>query len=111
VNIPVTSSTRLSYWIHPQSQASSSSYVAIDLIFHDGTSLRDSGAVDQHGVRVHPELQGKGGRLVSDSWNLVQSDIGRVAAGKTVKRILVGFDRLDSTGNFRGFIDDIQIGQ
>ncbi|WP_395855430.1 GH92 family glycosyl hydrolase [Cystobacter fuscus] len=111
VNIPVTSSTRLSYWIHPQSQGSSSTYVAIDLIFHDGTSLRDSGAVDQHGVRVHPESQGKGGRLVSDSWNLVQSDIGGVAAGKTVKRILVGFDRPDSTGNFRGFIDDIQIGQ
>ncbi|MFY0584045.1 hypothetical protein ACN28S_65775 [Cystobacter fuscus] len=59
---------------------------------------------------MHPEFQGKGGRLVSDSWNLVQSNIGGVAAGKTVKRILVGFDRPDSTGNFRGFIDDIQLG-
>lgn len=110
VNIPVTSSTNLSYWIYPQSMATNSSYVAVDLIFSDGSSLRDSGAVDQNGVRVHPTFQGRGGKLSADSWNEVRSNVGKWMAGKTIKRILVAYDRPDGTGNFRGYIDDIKVG-
>jgi len=48
--------TTLTYWIYPQSAATSglvsgsnSSCVAVDLIFTDGSNLRDSGVVDQNG--------------------------------------------------------------
>ena len=110
VRIPVTAATRLDYWIYPQSGAPNSAYVAVDLIFTDGSSLRDSGAVDQNGVRVHPEFQGRGGKLRADAWNEVRSDIGRWAAGRTIARILVGYDRPDATGSFRGYVDDVRIG-
>ncbi len=109
VNIPVNLDTNLSYWIYPQSMAANSSYVAIDLIFSDGSSLRDSGAVDQNGVRVHPAFQGAGGKLTANSWNEVRTNVGKWMAGKTIKRILVAYDRPDGTGNFRGYIDDIKI--
>ena len=109
VRIAVSSTTTLSYWINPQSADPNSSYVAVDLIFTDGSSLRDSGATDQRGVRVHPEFQGRGGQLVGNTWNEVRSNIGQWAAGKTISRILVAYDRPDATGKFRGFIDDIRI--
>jgi predicted alpha-1,2-mannosidase len=110
VNIPVAAGTKLSYWIYPQSSASNSAWVAVDLLFTDGSSLRDSGALDQHGVRVHPQFHGEGGFLKPDSWNNVSSNIGQWAAGKTIAHILVGYDRPDATGGFRGYVDDIQIG-
>ena len=109
VRIPVTASTTLSYWIYPQSSAPNSAFVAVDLIFTDGSNLRDSGATDQNGVRVHPELQGRGGRLAGNTWNEVRSTIGQWAAGKTIARILVAYDRPDATGTFRGFVDDIRV--
>ena len=109
VKVNVTATTKLSYWIYPQSADPNSSYVAVDLIFSDGTSLRDTGATDQNGVRVHPEFQGRGGRLTNNAWNEVRSNIGQWAAGKTISRILVGYDRPDATGKFRGFIDDIRV--
>lgn len=59
---------------------------------------------------MHPEFQGRGGKLVLDNWNEVRSNIGQWAAGKTIDRILVGYDRPDATGQFRGLIDDLRIG-
>lgn len=109
VRIPVSAGTTLSYWIYPQNSAPNSAFVAVDLIFTDGSSLRDSGATDQNGVRVHPEFQGRGGRLAGNTWNEVRSNIGQWAAGRTIARILVAYDRPDATGTFRGFVDDIRI--
>lgn len=63
-NLVVGSNTTLSYWIYPQSSTTSSSVsgsnstcVAIDMVFTDGTDLRDSGAVDQNGNQLHPAHQ------------------------------------------------------
>ena len=109
VNIPVTATTQLSYWIYPEIGYDNSTYVAVDLIFTDGTSLRDSGAVDQNGVRVHPTFQGNSGRLTRGVWNQVRSTIGQSNAGKTIDRIVVGYDRPETTGSFKGYIDDIGI--
>jgi hypothetical protein len=107
VNIPVVSNTQLSYWIYPQ--GSNAKFVAIELMFTDGSNLRDSGAVDQFGVRVHPTYQGNGGQLVTNAWNRVLSNIGATKAGKTIDRILVAYDRPANTGYFRGYVDDIVI--
>ncbi|WP_285559617.1 GH92 family glycosyl hydrolase [Actinoplanes regularis] len=109
VNLPVTAASRLSYWVYPQSGGHLD--VAVDLAFTDGTFLRDSGAVDQHGVRVHPSFQGNGNVLNFNTWNNVVSDIGAYVAGKTVDRILIGYDQPANTGTFRGYLDDIEIAQ
>jgi hypothetical protein len=113
-NVVVSSDTTLSYWVFPQSSnnyaglgGSNSTCVAIDLIFTDGTNLRDSGAVDQNGNRVHPAAQC--GHLKLDQWNLVTSNIGAVVSGKTISRIDIGYDQPGNTGGYRGYFDDISL--
>lgn len=101
--------------IDPQSSATSnlvsgnnSSCVAIDQIFSDGTNLRDAGATDQHGIRVHPAYQC--GHLTMDTWNEVIVNLGSFVNGKTIIRIDEGYDQPANTGGYRGYIDDISIG-
>ncbi len=106
VDIRLSATSVLSYWIYPQS--TNGSFVAIDFIFTDGSNLRDSGAVDQYGVRAHPQLQGEGGHLVVTPWNLVKVNVGGLA-GKTIDRIDIGYDQPASTGPYRGYVDDIAI--
>lgn len=106
-DLPVGAQSVLSYWIYPQQ--ANGTFVAVDLQFTDnGLALRDSGAVDQYGVRAHPQFQGEGGRLQVNRWNLVRVSLAGLA-GRTVNRIDVGFDRPTGTGGFRGYVDDIQI--
>jgi len=113
--IGVDATTTLTYWIYPQSSSTApvpvgggnSSCVALDLVFTDGTNLRDSAAVDQHGARMHPAAQC--GRLRLDSWNLVTSVIGTRLAGKSIARVDIGYDQPGGTGGYRGYIDDISV--
>ncbi|MGO4271672.1 hypothetical protein AB4Z22_17805, partial [Paenibacillus sp. TAF58] len=119
VNIPVKSNTTISYWIYPQSRSTldgnsvnngkNSTYVAVDLAFEDGTYLHNYNAVDQHGINMHPEEQGKGNQLALDTWNFVTSNVGLAAPNKTIKRILVSYEQSGNSGTYRGFIDEIQI--
>ncbi|HEV2346085.1 MAG TPA: hypothetical protein VGS97_18440 [Actinocrinis sp.] len=106
----------LSYWIYPQSNATStwvpagsnnSTCVAIDMIFTDGSTLRDSGATDQNGNRIHPASQC--GHLTLDTWNHVTVNLATNNANKQINRILVGYDHPNSTGGYRGYIDDLTI--
>ncbi|MEU4155632.1 hypothetical protein [Actinoplanes sp. NPDC026670] len=117
-NRGITPTTKLKYWIYPQSPATSdlvtggnSSCVAIDLIFSDDvgslSNLRDSGTLDQTGDRVHPAYQC--GKLTMDTWNEVVVPIGAIANGKQLTQIDIGYDQPANTGGYRGFIDDIRI--
>lgn len=113
-NLTVNSNTILSYWIYPQSSATSnlvsgtnSSCVAIDLIFSDNTNLRDSGATDQSGNRAHPAYQC--GKLKMDNWNLETINLGAFVNGKTIVRIDLGYDQPANTGGYRGYVDDLSI--
>jgi lysophospholipase L1-like esterase len=106
VHLRIASNSVLTYWIYPQQ--TNGTFVAVDLRFTDGSSLRDSGAVDQYGVRAHPQFQGEGGRLVVNRWNLVRVNLGGLA-GRTVDRVHLGYDRPAGTGVFRGYVDDIKI--
>jgi hypothetical protein len=71
VDIPVTRQTQLSYEIFPQLMNQNlgvgipdpSTYVAIDLVFSDGTYLSDLGAVDQNGFGLTAQAQGAAGDL------------------------------------------------
>ena len=114
----LTSTSRLSYWIYPQSpqgaepNASSttgqnSTCVAIDIIFTDGTALRNLSATDQYWNPMNPSHQCN--HLQPDRWNYVTADLTRLS-GKTVSRIDVGYDQPNApAGSYRGYIDDITL--
>ena len=114
-NAQVRQSTTLSYWIYPQSKANSFNYadgnnsmcVAIDIVFTDGSTLRDSGAVDQNGHSVHPG--GQCNTMVLDTWQQVVVRLGDWTAGKTINTISVAYDQGPNTGGYRGFVDDVAI--
>ncbi|MFF7881172.1 glycosyl hydrolase family 95 catalytic domain-containing protein [Streptomyces sp. NPDC020794] len=115
--LTVRGDTTLSYWVFPQSDAitpwvsagsDDSTCVAVDLIFTDGSDLRDSGATDQSGTGMHPADQC--GRLTLDAWNHLTVNLGAVKAGQAISKILVGYDRPGATGGYRGYIDDLSIG-
>lgn len=114
--LSVGTSKTLSYWIYPQSSATTpyvpagstnSTCVAVDLIFTDGSTLRDSGAVDQNGNKAHPASQC--GHLTLDAWNHVTVNLATNNANKQISRILVGYDHPNSTGGYRGYVDDLSI--
>jgi predicted GH43/DUF377 family glycosyl hydrolase len=112
--LKVTKNTTLSYWIYPQSSiyqkgvtGDNSSCVAVDLVFSDGTALRNLNLTDDQGNPLTP--QGQCGHLTLDSWNHVTADIGSVADGKSIARIDVGYDQPGSSGGYRGYIDDLSI--
>ncbi|MGY5116365.1 glycosyl hydrolase family 95 catalytic domain-containing protein [Streptomyces sp. 900105755] len=115
--LTVRDDTELSYWILPQSNATTpwvdagsdnSTCVAVDLVFTDGSDLRDSGATDRSGNGIHPARQC--GHLTPDTWNHVTVDLGRVKAGQAISKVLLGFDRSGATGGYRGYVDDLSIG-
>ncbi len=115
VDIPVTQSTELSYRIFPEFSAADparqSTYAAVDLQFDDGTYLRDLGATDQHGYPLTARGQGESKSLYVQQWNAISSSLGAVAAGKTIKRILVAYDNPDGKSGqaFQAWIDDLKI--
>ena len=115
VTIPVGPKTRLSYKIFPELTGEDlqypSTYAAVDLHFTDGTYLSGRSAVDQHGYPLTAAGQGASKVLYADEWNAVQSDIGAVADGKTIDRILLAYDNPDATAatRFQGWIDDLTV--
>ncbi|WNV90176.1 GH92 family glycosyl hydrolase [Umezawaea sp. Da 62-37] len=113
VDVPVTGTTELSYMIFPNFMVDDLSYpstfAAVDLAFSDGTYLSDLGARDQHGFELSPKGQGASKALYTNQWNRLASVIGSVAAGKTIKRILVAYDNPAGPANFDGWIDDITV--
>ncbi|HEY0000004.1 MAG TPA: FG-GAP-like repeat-containing protein [Actinoplanes sp.] len=112
--VAVKPTTTLSYWIYPQSTTArpevktrNSTCVAVDLLFSDGSTLRDSGLKDQSGVPVHPTQQC--GKLVADRWNQVVVKLGATLVDKQVTSVLIGYDQPANAGGFRGLIDDLTI--
>lgn len=114
-DIKVTENMRLSYYVAPLSEKNRpddvAKYVSIDLVFSDGQYLHDMNqAVDHDGVQMSPEAQGKSGTLLVNQWNYKTVDIGKIAAGKTISRILVAVHAPHSQEQFSGAIDDVRIG-
>ncbi|MGH8023399.1 MAG: GH92 family glycosyl hydrolase, partial [Limisphaerales bacterium] len=112
-NATIIPGMRFSYWIFPQSptndglvSGNNSLYVALDLIFADGTALRDSGLTNQYGVGVNPTNQAAA--LTLDTWNYINIDLTPLA-GKTVSRIDLDYDQPNSSGGYRGYVDDVAL--
>ncbi|MFC7529848.1 GH92 family glycosyl hydrolase [Actinoplanes sp. GCM10030250] len=115
VNIPVGPKSRLTYKIFPEFTGADgqypSTYAAIDLHFTDGSYLSRRSPADQHGNTLTAAGQGTSKALFTDEWNAVQSDLGAVASGKTIDRILLAYDNPGATAatRFQGWIDDIAV--
>ncbi len=114
-NTALSSASRLSYWIYPVTSLGSesgagftmlySTCMALDIIFTDGTALRNLGVKDQYGNTLAPASQCN--HLQPDQWNYVTANLSSLS-GKTVARIDVGFrDPGASGGGYGGYIDDI----
>ncbi len=115
VSIPVGPKSRLSYKIFPEFTGRDSqypsTYAAVDLHFTDGSYLSAMAPTDQHGYALTAQGQGNSKVLYADQWNYVQSDIGTVAAGKTIDRILLAYDDpgAATATRFQGWIDDLDV--
>ncbi|SDK29363.1 GH92 family glycosyl hydrolase [Streptomyces indicus] len=115
VDVAIERNTELSYRVFPQMSENEpdlkypATFVSVDLAFTDGTYLSDLGAVDSHGGKLTPQGQAEAKRLYVNQWNHVASNIGRVARGKTVDRILVAYDAPKGPAKFRGWLDDVVI--
>ena len=111
--VNVKADTTLSYWIFPPAanpaagmKVRNGTCVSIDLVFVDGTRLRDTQLKDQRGTRIHPQSQCS--KLIADEWNQVVVPLGSLV-GKQVSAVVVGYDQPANGGGYRGFIDDLAI--
>jgi predicted alpha-1,2-mannosidase len=113
VDLAVTDRTQLSYLVFPELNredlSNPATYAAVDLAFTDGTYLSQLKALDQNGIVVSPAAQGASKTLYTAQWNSRQARIGAVAAGKTIDKILVGYDKPSGPTTFRTWFDDISI--
>lgn len=111
LDLPVRADTRLSYVIFPQripgDLRNPANYVAVDLLFDDGSRLSSRGALDQHRIGASARAQGDGRVLYPDQWNAVSIDLGRVAAGRRVRGIELDHD--GPAAAFQGYLDDLRI--
>jgi predicted alpha-1,2-mannosidase len=112
VDVPVRADTQLSYVIFPQrvqgDLRNPANYVAVDLVFDDGSRLSTRGALDQHRIPASARGQGEGRVLYPDQWNFVSIDLGHVAAGRRIRQIALDHD--GPAAPIEGYVDDIRIG-
>lgn len=112
VDLPVRANTQLSYLLFPcitqNDLADPSTYVAVDLLFDDGTRLSASAAQDQHRVPVNARAMGASRTLYVNQWNKLTIDAGKVAAGRRIRHVVLVHE--GPAGKFEGFIDDLRIG-
>lgn len=95
----------LRYWLKPENELGRCT--GIDLLFQDGSPLRDSAARGLDGVRVHPsQPKGQVGQ-----WRQIEIPIGQWLAGKVVRQVVLAFDHPGSKGPFKAVVDDVSIGQ
>lgn len=104
-HLKLTSTSQLSWAQYNSAQ----SKMSVDIIFTDGTTLRDSGLTDQGGVRVHPELRGV---YATGVWYFFHVNLAPLA-GKRVQHILIAYDSGGGNptvpGTFRGYFDNVQL--
>ena len=120
LNITVSSNTNLRYVIFPAMSNGeiydfeyTQMHMAIDLKFKDGTYLSNLGAIDQNGNSIKANEQGECRTLTTNQWNEIYSNIGSVANGKVIDKVIAVYDmeshQDENTANFMTYFDDIQI--
>ncbi len=112
-DITIQSGTKLSYWIYPYDDSGDATdgnrCVAIDLIFSNGSALRNHPELtDQNGHHSHPAQRHD--HLVPNTWNYVEIDLSAMA-GQTIQQVWAVFDDpnyLSHGEKYRVYIDDLR---
>ncbi len=112
VDLPVQANTQLSYLLFPcavkDDLRDPSTYVAIDLIFDNGTRLSTTAAQDQHRIAANASALGASRTVYVNQWNKLSIDVGHVAQGRHIRRIVLIHD--GPAAHVEGFLDDLRIG-
>nr|WSX74495.1 GH92 family glycosyl hydrolase [Streptomyces sp. NBC_00899] len=113
VDVRVGPHTELSYLLFPDFDENkvdyASTYVAVDLEFTDGSRLSDLPVRDKNGDPLAARAQGDAKTVLPLQWNRRAADIGRVAKGRTVDRVLLTYDGPKGPSDVAGWVDDISL--
>ncbi|MBK1783050.1 GH92 family glycosyl hydrolase [Prauserella cavernicola] len=108
VDVPVGEHTELSYVVFPESDTGPSyrsTFVALDLEFTDGSRLSELAP------HTAARTRGESKELYLDQWNLVRHRLGGVAAGRTVRAVVLATDVPDDGPELTGWLDDVRIAE
>jgi predicted alpha-1,2-mannosidase len=112
--VTVTPGLHLSYLILPvmlgDDATAPAQHVVVDVLFTDGKRLSGLAAIDQHRIAAKAAAQGDARILHGNQWNLVDIDVGAVAAGKKIAAIELAEDAPAGSQAFHGYVDDIRLG-
>ena len=81
-------------------------YTAVDLVLEGGGNLRDSSAVDQNGVGVHPKQPRT---ETTGQWIPITIEIGKYIPGAVVKEIRVVYDHTGDIGMYTSYVRNVSI--
>jgi predicted alpha-1,2-mannosidase len=112
VDLPVRADTQLSYLLFPclvtKDLSDPATYVAIDLVFDDGSRLSTLNGQDQHRIAANAHALGASRTVYVNQWNTLSIDLGKIAAGRRIRQIVLTHD--GPAAHFEGFLDDLRIG-
>ncbi len=100
--VAVMPDTTLTYWIKPLNENGRST--ALDLLFSDGTVLRESHTSDTEGRATYPGV--KKGTL--GAWTKVTVRLGKFA-GRKIVTVMAAYDTRQGGGPFEVLFDDLRI--
>jgi len=116
IDEPIGPDTQLSYVVFPvtgEDRGWAAGWVALDVVFDDGTRASELGALDQLGYPLAPAGQGRGKALYNDQWNYRRVPLGALAAGRRAVGIeLTWALRDDAEGppiDVTGYVDDVRL--
>jgi len=115
IDEPVTADTQLSYVVFPvmDELAWAAGWVALDVVFDDGSRASDLGVLDQLGYPLTAVGQGRSKALYHDQWNYRRSDLGAVAAGRRAVAIELVWSVRDAAEgppiDVTGYLDDVRL--
>jgi hypothetical protein len=101
--IAVWPDTVLSYWVKPLNERGLST--CVDMVFTDGSTLRDSGAKTEEG---HAARSGASTGEVGQ-WHQVTVPLGRTHRRRTIAAVMVAYDSRSGGGPFEALFDDLSI--
>ncbi|BBH23672.1 hypothetical protein Back11_50170 [Paenibacillus baekrokdamisoli] len=106
VNITVMSGMHMKYWVYHYAHTTTSPHMGFDLLFSDGTYLRDLGLLDSNGASFHPANRNE----AMNQWVQVDVDLSPLA-GKVIQRIVVAYDDNvnANTGQYVSYFDDFTL--
>jgi predicted alpha-1,2-mannosidase len=115
IDEPIGPDSQLSYVVFPVADGLTwaAGWVALDLVFDDGTRASDLGALDQLGYPLTAAGQGRSKALYDDQWNYRRVALGAVAAGRRAVGIELVWSVRDAAEgppiDVTGYVDDVRL--